>query len=262
MRRHLVSALVVGLIAITLGLSPVQATLIIGGPGDSGVGDCMPFGCSDASTYQQIFDSHLFSSPITIAGLSFYIRNFDNIDPITGGQIVPNTILPANYTITLAVTSLPVDGLDSTVENNLDPSTTLFSQTFFIGFLSGDVVDHFTIQTTPANYFAYDPSQGNLLMDIRTDSTDLSLTMYMDINSSSGGTFSSAFDSDPHPAGCPDGSPGITTGCVRLDTGLVTGFETPDDLTSIPEPATFLSGIAGVLAIALSQRLKVRKNRA
>ena len=57
------------------------------------------------------------------------------------------------------------------MENNIDPST---AQIFYVGSLSNMVSGQFTIQTTPANYFSYDPSQGNLLMDITNDGTNQS----------------------------------------------------------------------------------------
>jgi hypothetical protein len=251
MSSRVLCCALLGLLAMS---GAAQAGIVVGGPGDAGVGDCVPFGCSDASIYQQIYSSTLFSQPLTISGLTFFVRNFDNVDPLTGGAIVPGTIYPANYTITMSVAPIAVNGLDPIVENNLDPLT---SQIFFIGFLSDPVIDHFTITTTPANYFRYDPSQGNLLIDIRTDGSDPTLTAFFDVNSGAGGMFSSAFDSNPHPAGCPDGSAGITTGCVSLDYGLVTGFSTPDDLQgdgSTPEPATLWLGVSGLLWLRFRNR--------
>lgn len=245
--------LLAGLLAVFLGGRPLRADLIVGGPGDPGVGDCLPFGCippssSNGVEYQQIFDSSLFSGPITIAGLTFFLNNFDNADPITGAPIVPDTIYPADYTITFSVVSIPVDGLDPTVENNIDPTT---AQIFYVGSLSNPVSGQFTIQTTPANYFGYDPSQGNLLMDITNDGTDpFSQTVYLDINSSSGGLFSSAYDSNPHPC--------FTTGCTEPDYGLVVGFDTPADLTPVPEPATIwlTLGLTGLLGRTARRRIR------
>ena len=222
------------------------------------MGDCVPFGCSDAGIYQQIFDSSLFSSPITIAGLTFFLRNFDNTDPITGGHIVPDEIYPANYTIVFSIVPTPVNGLDPIVDNNIDPST---ARTFFIGGLSGSVSDSFTIRTTPANYFVYDPSRGNLLLDIRNDGTDPTLTVYLDINTAAGGLFSSAFDSNPHPSGCPDGSAGRTTGCTDADRGLVVGFDAPSDFAAAPEPAAAWMSLSGVLLIGVGLARRGRRAR-
>jgi hypothetical protein len=98
----------------------------------------------------------------------------------------------------------------------------------------------------------YNPSQGNLLMDIRTDSTDLSLTLFLDFNSSSGGLFSSAFDSNPHPGTCPDGSIAVTTGCTDQDRGLVVGFVAAGDLNgAAPEPGTFWIAAGGLILSGL-----------
>ena len=244
---------------VSLGLgacaSKLEAATIAGAPGDPGTGDCIPFGCSDASSFQQVYSSSLFSGPVAIAGLMFFLNNFDNTDPLTGGPIVPDTIYPQDYTISLSVVQVPVDGLDTDLDNNLDPNTTAL---FFQGFLNSPVSGSFTIQTTPANYFNYDPSQGNLLLDIRTDGMDPSITMFADINSAAGGQFSSAFDSNPHPAGCPDGSAGLTTGCANADYGLVTEF-----LTNSPEPSALWLAAAGFAGFGLSRRRRagVRKTK-
>jgi len=232
--------------------SPLSAGILVGAPGDAGVGDCIPFGCSDASVFQQVYSSSIFSGPTTVAGLTFFLNNFDNTDPLTGNPILPDTIYPANYTITLSVVQVPVDGLDTFVDNNLDPAT---SALFFQGFLNSTVSGQFTIQTTPGNYFRYDPSLGNLLLDIRNDGSDPSITMYADINSASGGLFSSAYDSDPHPAGCPDGSLGLTTGCATAEYGLVTEFNTPSDFgAAVPEPVSAFLTFAGLIALGLGAR--------
>ena len=234
-RRALI-VLLFGMIAALLGSGPLQADILVGAPGDPLVGDCIPFGCSDASVYQQIFDSSLFSGPTTIAGLRFFLGNFENVNPIFGTPIVPNTIFPANYTILFSTVAIPVDGLDTTLENNVNPAT---AQTFFFGPVSDPVGLQFTITTTPANDFFYDPAAGNLLMQILSDGDplDLSITMYLDINTVSGGLFSSGFDSATHPPGCPDGSAGLTTGCTNANSGLVVDFLTAADVNPVPEPA-------------------------
>lgn len=239
MHRRIAVFSLISCFSVITQVRPAQASIIVGAPGDPGVGDCLPFGCipngsTNGVEYQEVFDRSLFSGTTIIAGLTFYLRNFDNTNPITGAPLVANAIYPANYTIRLATVSIPVDGLDTTVENNIDPATT---KTFFVGYLFQSVNDSFTITTTPGNYFTYNPAMGNLLLDISNDGTDpFTQTVYLDVNSSSGGLFSSAFDSNPHPTGCPDGSIGLTTGCANTDYGLVVGFDTPSGF--VPEPST------------------------
>src|SRR6476620_9218289 len=122
--------LLLGVVVALLGTGPLHAEIMVGAPGDPLVGDCIPFGCSDASVYQQIFDSSLFSGPTTITGLRFFLSNFDNVDPVFGTPIVPNTIFPANYTLLFSTVGISVNGLDPTLENNVNPAT---ARTFFIG---------------------------------------------------------------------------------------------------------------------------------
>ena len=250
--KHDSIVLLFGMIAVLLASGPLDAGIVVGAPGDPLVGDCIPFGCSDASAYQQIFDSSLFSGPTVIAGLRFFLNNFDNVDPIFGTPIVPMTIFSANYTISFSTVAIPVNGLDTTLENNVNPAT---AQTFFFGTLSDPVGKQFTITTTPANNFLYDPAAGNLLLQILSDGDPLdpSITMYMDINTTSGGLFSSGFDSVPHPFGCPDGSAGLTTGCANANSGLVVEFLTPADVNSVPEPAAIWLLLTGLALIGFNR---------
>jgi hypothetical protein len=223
------------------------------------VGDCAPFGCPDDSTYQQLYDASLFSGPLTIAGVTFFIRNYDH----AGHGITP-TIYPANYTIEFSIVSNPPDGLDTTLDNNLNPATT---QLFFSGPL-GDgstVVDHFTIQQNQGD-FVYDPLLGNLLMQVTNDGTNFTFNMFMDVDRNFA-QFGVAFDSDPHPtaADCHlDGANGAfaggdTTGCTQAGYGLVTQFETPADLgegsgTGVPEPGTAVLLMGAALVFAARRR--------
>lgn len=256
-RRHCIPFLLMFAMLVLFGGAPLHADILVGAPGDPGVGDCVPFGCSIASVFQQIFDASLFSGPtgpITIAGLKFFLNNFDNVDPIFGTPIVPDTVFPANYTIQFSTVSIPVDGLDPALENNVAASTV---QTFFAGAVSDPVNHQITVITSPANYFTYDPSSGNLLIQILTDGdpADQSITMYLDQNSTAGGLFSSGFDSDPHP--CPGGSPD-GTGCTNADFGLVVDFLTPTDVNPVPEPGAIwlLATACAGAALAASKRLR------
>ena len=153
-----------------------QADVTVGNPPASG-GNCIPFGCNffdDISIdYQQVYSSTNFSGPITITDLEF----FNTVDHTGGGTDAQ----AGSYLISLSTTQAAVGGLDSTdLSNNLGPDNT----TVYLGdvpTLSGGVLRF--VLTTP---FTYDPSKGNLLLDIGIDYGDTGDLIYFDENGASG----------------------------------------------------------------------------
>jgi hypothetical protein len=135
-----------------------HAVVIVGAPASTGSGDCIPFGCNffdESNTdYQQVYGSTNFSGPITITALEF----FHTVD-FSGGGTEPQA---GSYVISLSTTQAAVNGLDATdLSNNLGPdNTTVYSGD--VPTLSGSVLKF--ILTTP---FTYDPSKGNLLLDVQ-----------------------------------------------------------------------------------------------
>lgn len=132
---------------IVLGNTP---TVTIGFPGTGG--NCFPFTCRGfpGARYQQVYNSGLFPGVMTITNISFF-----------------NTILPgasinsATYTIHISTTAKPVNGLDI---RDFDSNVGADDALFFSGVLGGPIEGgKFTITGAP---FLYDPSQGNLLIDI------------------------------------------------------------------------------------------------
>ena len=257
MNKKAISRSVLFLAAACFSVSSIHASVLVGSPGDPGVGDCAPFGCPDDATYQQLYLSTLFPGPITISGVTFFDQNFDN----TGFGLIP-TIYPANYTITFSI--IPASVLDPTVANNLNPDPAQ-TQLFFSGPL-GDgitpVVDQFTIFQNAGN-FVYDPSQGNLVMQVTNDGSSGPLfDMFMDIDQNYS-SFAVAFDSNPHPgvADCnlsgANGpySGGDTQGCMQANYGLVTQFETVSGSTA-PEPA---GGVLTFCALLSACLYRIRK---
>jgi hypothetical protein len=222
--------LLVGTVAALLLIIPAHADMLVGSPGDSG--SCIPFGCSDASVFQQVFDASLFSSPVTITGLQFLV--FD--DPFGPPNV--DTVFPAQFHIQFSIVPVAVNALDSTLANNLSGAVVV--QDFFIGQVADPVGGLFTIDTTPANFFTYDPALGNLLMQIETDAdfNDPTITMFASTNTASGGKFSSAWDSTPNTIQCPDGS--SASSCLAPDSGLVVDFRTATDISTVPEPSAIL----------------------
>jgi PEP-CTERM motif len=199
-----------------------HADVIVGAPASTGSGDCIPFGCNffdESNTdYQQVYGSTNFSGPITITALEF----FHTID-FSGGGTEPQA---GSYVISLSTTQAAVNGLDATdLSNNLGPdNTTVYSGD--VPTLSGSVLKF--ILTTP---FTYDPSKGNLLLDVQLEYGDTEGIIYFDSNGEAGLASRASSSND----GFAD------------DAAVVTGFSTTG---SVPEPSTWammLMGFAGLV---------------
>ena len=179
--------------------------------------------------YQQVYKASIFgTSAIELNSVIFY-----------GNSSVRNA--DGTYTLSLSTTSAPVDGLDTNMANNIGPD----NQTFFTGtlpLLTTDGKLTFSL-TTP---FAYDPTKGNLLLDIRiSDVTTNSIAGYAAYNGDFGGLSSRMID------GTSSGTSGY---------GLVTTFLSG---APVPEPGTLglaLIGALGSVVLAL-QRGRSRSPR-
>ncbi|WP_217358209.1 PEP-CTERM sorting domain-containing protein [Anabaena sp. UHCC 0187] len=215
-----------GAAVIALGIAgTAQAeSVVIGGPGEPG-GDCAPFGCT--LRYQQVYNASLFSSPIQIDTISFFNKNDS-----------PGSISNANYTINLSTTNKAVNGLSNIFASNIGAN----NQSFFVGSLSGAISDgKFSIT---GNSFLYDPSQGNLLLDVSKDGGSYDFSAFLDYNPSSNGSFSRLFSFD-----------NSSSGNIHDNYGLVTEFSSASK--SVPEPAS-LMGILGLGAFGVTS-LRKRK---
>lgn len=189
-------------------------TVVLGGPGDASAGNCLPFGCETAE-YQQVYAAVQFAGPVTITGLTFY-----NLE-VPGGSVAAGT-----YEIRLSTTSAAVNGLSVDFGANVGADEALFA-VFNGGVLAGP---SFTIS---GDGFAYDPSKGNLLMDIRA-SNAWGASVYLDArHGTANGAFSRMVD-------------GGWTGTENY--GLVTGFT----VAVVPEPATTALMALGGLLLMLS----------
>lgn len=181
-----------------------------------------PFSGFPGTEYQEAYAGSDFSGPISITSINFFL------EPGYSGT----TLTSATYHVSLSTIATNIDDLsDTDLESNLGGDDAVFSTVD----LSGTAPETLTFTGGP---FLYDPSLGNLLLDIQIG----------DITS--GG--SAAFED-----GDGDGPPGIvrysnlyngTTGY-----GMVTEFDysDTDNLSNldIPEPSTlilFACGLAGL----------------
>ena len=236
------------LVALALGLLPTlghAASITIGTlPATPPDKNCIPFNCTLAPTpgstrYQQIYDGSIFPSFITITEISFF-------NHLVNGASLPAKIQAAFYEISLSTSSQSVAGFNTPPTDfvaNLGPDNTLF----FSGLRNDQVPggQKFTIlPNTGGQPFLYDPSLGNLLLDVKKTITGelgfggLSTTVSLPDTSAMhnfGGTFTS---------------------------GLITEFsyQSQTPAAEMPEPGTmFLLG-SGLLGLGAwrwkSRRLK------
>lgn len=191
--------------SITVGTANSSNAFPFGGPAFGGIG----------TRYQQVYDASSFAGPITITGLGFVGGN--------GGDF-----RTANYELSLSTTSRAVNTIDGFLAaTNVGADETVF----FDAVLSGASPTTLSF-TVPG--FAYDPSLGNLLLDVELTSLGAlpagSKAAY-DEMTNSGGLFSRAHN----------------FGTGFDDRGLVTLFEFDQggggggtDAEVVPEPGTLL----------------------
>jgi hypothetical protein len=208
----------------------VNAGLVVGNHTE---GNCYPFSCfasDEGVVYQEIYSATAFSGPITISSLSFYLDT-DWMYGNTGRD-------SATYTIHLSTTPVAVDGMTAPLDNNVGADNQFFG-TFAL--TSGLMPDVLTFAGTP---FSYDPSSGNLLMQV-----DVS-----DVTGYCG--YCSALQSDG------DGASLVVRRAytnmydspVNQTRALVTGFNAD---APVPEPGTLAllgGGLLGLVAFCRRKR--------
>ena len=154
--------------------------ITIGAPGYLGIGNAFPFGntfggVGFTSRYQQVYNKSLLSTPIAINQITFFHTNNNIGGP--GGV----GIQPATYTIHLSTTGKPVNGLDA---SNFNANVGADDAFFFSANLGGAIGPELSFNG-PA--FHYDPSAGNLLLDItKVDISDPLVDIFLDAHA---GTF-------------------------------------------------------------------------
>lgn len=207
------------LAAATLAV-PAQADVTVG---TGGTANCFPFGClasrqSVGTTFQQVYDASAFGGSQSIDTITFF--------EAAGGS---DLLSSASYDIAFYLTGAAVGGL-STVSVAANQGQLLSSFGSFS--LGGRLND--TLSLT-GNGFTYDPTQGNLLMQVTmTDVTQANDSGYFRSQPVTG-PFSFAI------------FPGTGTGNFTIRNGLVTNFSAT--IAAVPEPATWGLMILGFGAV-------------
>lgn len=217
--------LTIALFATLLSINTAFADSIIAeNPGGHVAFNLIPF-ASDAgsSRFQEVYSSALFSGPVMITSLAFSPQD--------------SVLYSANVDLRLTTTNVGVGNLTSDLNSNfIIPLTDVYTNPNFSENVTGGS-ETFSLVFNLTNPFIYDPSQGNLLLDLLISDQSTSLGFS---RSGSGSNISRAFNS----AGFGDGADGV---------GLRTliGFE------PVPEPGTFVLLGSGVLGLAGTLRRKL-----
>jgi hypothetical protein len=222
------------LVVVSLSLAAAASNargqnVTIGGPAEATNG--VPFtnySFQPLNRYQQLYTASSFSQPVFIDAI-----RFANTRSVAAG--LPGSIADGEYLVRLAVTGRAENGLSTDFAANVGG----FQSTFFSGVLTSAGL---RIVGSP---YLYDPSRGNLLLDVTVLSQATVGFLGLDLSRSTTDGTSRAYASFPPPFTPP-------FPVVADAAGLVTTFETRAAV--VPEPATALLVVAGLAGVAAGRR--------
>ena len=202
-------------------MSAAAGVLVVGSPANSD--NSYPFGwpaTASGSEYQQVYSRTQFAQPITITGLEFYNTQYNS---------GTSAIQSGTWTIDLSTTSADWNTLSTAFAANTGAdNTTVFSGNLAQPWAFGDTLK--ILLSTP---FTYDPTHGNLLMDIVPTGLGTANNIAFDANSGN------QYLGRVYPTSGRDNG-----------LGLVTGF----DYSDVPEPSSLALFGLGAAAVGLARR--------
>ncbi len=207
-------------------------------PGD--INNVLPF-CNGGLTepqirYQQVFAGSTFGGPVRISGIAF--RPDEN--PRAGFM----DRLDFRVAVSLSTTSGSEDNLSTDLSANVGADVaTVFdgAMTFDSGFVdAGGGTLAFDLAIPFATSFLYDPSMGNLLLEMRVD-TDVDSLLTLDAGFVEGDGTSRIYSTLPNR---------YDNGDSYDTVGLVTRFE----VEAVPEPGTVAALGLGALGLLRRRR--------
>lgn len=215
----------VAVAALTISFSPAMAVVIGTADGSNGI----PFGNNGGGYfYQQVYNSTLFNASINISQITFY----NSLSP--GG-----TPRPGTFDVYLSYVPKSVDIA------TFDTSAFAFPDATFANVFSGSApaISDGRMDFNLAASFAYDPTQGYLMLTVREFGLGNGNTLYLDVDKNAGAT-NARFSAYPY----------------DWNQGLVTGFNDSAAVSQTPLPAALPFFAAGLGAMGLVRWRQRRKD--
>jgi hypothetical protein len=215
--------------------APFASADIIVGTGDPGIGNCLPFACPlsfGVTEYQQLFAASDFAGITAINGFTFF-HNLDSVPP-KGKNLANGT-----YTFTLSTVSADLATFTTLIGVGSD-NTKIFS-----GALPATLAIPGILRLGGGGTFIYDPSKGNLLLDIKIAGETTDGNAFLDATQNSAGLFSRAYSATTPP-----------TATDRVNWGLVTKFVT----VATPEPSAITLMLLGAVALVPFRRRLLQRD--
>ncbi len=131
--------------------------------GDHATYNFIPFANGDTCTMHQVFDHNLFNGRVTMESIGFAPNT-----ALIGDTSTSNITIRMGYTNKIPGQDTGSGGLDSNLGNNPSGAmTTLYSGTGVVRtYMTNGTIEHSMFFDFGRNSFTYDPSQGNLLVEI------------------------------------------------------------------------------------------------